>query len=574
MRFNLAVPVFALCIAAAFIAAASRPALDAPGVRFVAAVDPSQGLQNVALAAADLGFDARPLHDLHAVEVTAPASALDAIAAIAAIDGVRYAEPVVPVRAADIPADGLFNTYQSGYLGKVTAPAAWDIEKGNSSVIIAVVDTGVDVTHPDLAPNIWFNAREIPNNGVDDDNNGCVDDVNGCAFVSDSAPGCQNITNGFIRDDIGHGTFVAGVAAAAGNGQGMVGVARNARIMPVKVLDCYGSGDSVATARGILYAARNGARIINLSLGGLTDAQVVRDAVAEVMSRHNALVIAASGNFGTSGVAFPARIGEVLAVGATNPGAEQRSSFSSYGPEIDVVAVGQDVVGTLALNRCVNFVRCIANQPYAQGDGTSFSTPQVSGLAALILSRNPNLSPWQLTDLIKNAARSLAPANTPGWAGAGRIDMAAALKAVRDNRPPGDPCTVQSVQDGESFTCSNGARIRLLQIDAPDLGQCGGQWAFDALRNIFLTPGRQVYLRYDYTRVDPQGRILAAPLWRGNDGADYNISIIMAYVGLARAADIGNGNLAYSEWSKASESWARALSWNMWAPNQPFTTGC
>lgn len=559
----------ALVVSGLLVSPGERAHIDTPVVRFVAAVEPSHGLQDVTFAAAERGFDAKPLPDLHAIEIAAPASSVEAIAAL---DGVRYAEPVVAVRSADSPSDPLYTT-QSTYLQKVGASAAWDIERGNSSVIIAVVDTGVDVTHADLAPNVWFNSREIANNGRDDDNNGCVDDVNGCAFVSDSLPGCQNITNGFIRDDIGHGTFVAGVAAAAGNGQGMIGVARNARIMPVKVLDCYGAGDSVATARGILYAARNGARVINLSLGGLQDAQVVRDAVAEAMGRHNAIVIAASGNFGTPGVAFPARIGEVLAVGAASPGGEQKSQFSSWGPEVDVVAVGQDVVGTLALNRCYNFLRCIAGQPYAQGDGTSFSTPQVSGLAALILSRNPGLSNWQVTDIIKNSARALAPGSAPGWAGAGRIDMAAALKAVRDNRPPGEACTVESVQDGESFTCG-GRKVRLLAMDAPDLGQCGGQWAFDALRNIFLTPGRQVYLRYDFTRVDSQGRIYAAPLWRGNDGADYNIGIIMVYVGLAKAADTGAGNTAFSEWARGSETWARSLGWNMWGPNKPFTGGC
>ena len=212
----------------------------------------------------------------------------------------------VGVARADSPAEPLFGK-QSAYLSPVAAQGAWDIAQGSPDIVVAVVDTGVDVRHPDLQANIWTNAAEIANNGVDDDVNGCVDDVNGCAFVSDSSPGCANITNGFINDDIGHGTFVAGVIAAAANGTGMVGVARNVRIMPVKVLDCYGSGDPVATARGIRYAVRSGARVINLSLGGLQDSQEARDAVAEATAA-GVLVVAATGNEGVPGVAFPARI--------------------------------------------------------------------------------------------------------------------------------------------------------------------------------------------------------------------------------------------------------------------------
>jgi hypothetical protein len=114
----------------------------------------------------------------------------------------------------------------------------------------------------------------------------------------------------------------------------------------------------------------------------------------------------------------------------------------------------------------------------------------------------------------------------------------------------------------------------MLQIDAPDIGQCGGQWAHDALAYIFLTPGRTVYLRFDITRVDAQGRMLAAPLWRGNDGVDYNIGIIMVYVGLAKAADVGANNTTFHDWAFASQSWAQAARWNMWAPGKPFTGGC
>jgi hypothetical protein len=480
---------------------------------------------------------------------------------------------IVGVAAADSPTDPLFSR-QSAYLSVVGAPAAWDIEQGSPDIIVAVVDTGVDVRHPDLQANIWTNPGEIANNGVDDDGNGCVDDVNGCSFVSDSSPGCANVTNGFVNDDIGHGTFVAGVIAAAANGTGMVGVARNVRIMPVKVLDCYGAGDSIATARGILYAVHNGARVINLSLGGLRDAQEVRDAVAEA-TRAGVLVVAATGNAGTAGVAFPARIPEVLAVGAAsqnNP--DKRSVFSSYGPEVDVVAVGEDVIGTLPASRCFVLLPCLPDGPYGVGSGTSFSTPQVSGLAALMLSLKPDLSPQQITDIIKRTATPLPPGDAPGWAGAGRINMLEALKAVQAIGQQGEPCVIDTVVDGESFTCVGGRHVRMLQMHAASPGQCGGDWAKAALQYIFLTPGRQVFLQFDATRTDGSGRTLAAPIWRGDDGADYNLSVVMVYVGLARAADVGTGNVMFHDWAFASEHWAATAQWNMWAPGKPFAGGC
>ncbi len=541
----------------------------------VVGVDRSADLALIAARVEAHGYELRRLlPDLHALEVTGTGDLAAEARVLSALPGVRYAEPVASVYAADAPSDPYFGR-QSSYLSVVNAPAAWDIEQGKSDIIVAVIDTGVNILHPDLQANIWRNPGEIANNGVDDDGNLCVDDLNGCAFVSDSSPGCQNVTNGFIHDDIGHGTFVAGViAAAANNGTGIVGVARGVRIMPVKVLDCYGAGDSVATARGILYAAHSGAKIINMSLGGYEDSQTVRDAVSEASRLYGALSVAASGNAGTLGVAFPAKIPEVLAVGAASAGGGSRAAFSSYGPEVDVVAVGEGIIGPVPQSACNKILACFFGEPYATGSGTSFSTPQVAGLAALLLSVNRGLTPAQLTDIIKGSATPLPPGNTPGWAGAGRVNMLAAVRAAQSNLPPGDPCVIEFVIDGDTFTCVGGRQVRMLQIDAPDLGQCGGQWAFDALRYIFLTPGRAVSLQYDATRTDTSGRTLAVPIWRGSDGADYNLSIIMAYVGLARAADVGAGNVAYRDWAFASQNWASVAQWNMWAPGKTFNGGC
>ena len=130
-------------------------------------------------------------------------------------------------------------------------------------------------------------------------------------------------------------------------------------------------------------------------------------------------------------------------------------------------------------------------------------------------------------------------------------------------------CTVERVIDGDTFVCTDGTRVRLLQINAPELGDCGGEWARAALANIFLPPGRTVRLVYDRVPEDGFGRHLAAPIVTGLDGEEYNISIVMAYVGLARAAFYGD-NERFHHWAKAAETWARVAQWNMWAPGAPF----
>lgn len=136
-------------------------------------------------------------------------------------------------------------------------------------------------------------------------------------------------------------------------------------------------------------------------------------------------------------------------------------------------------------------------------------------------------------------------------------------------------CTVDRVIDGDTFVCDDGAHIRMLQINAPELSACGGEWAGAALRNIFLRAGTSVRLDYDAVAVDRYGRHLAAPIVTGTDGADYNISIIMVYVGLAKWAYYGD-NAKYLDWAKASQAWAKTAQWNMWTPGGPFNgaTNC
>ncbi len=133
-------------------------------------------------------------------------------------------------------------------------------------------------------------------------------------------------------------------------------------------------------------------------------------------------------------------------------------------------------------------------------------------------------------------------------------------------------CTVSRVVDGDTFDCTDGTRIRMLQINTPESNECGGAWATSALANIFLRPGTVARLEYDAVTVDRYGRTLAAPIVRGTDGGDYNISIVMVYVGLAKSAYYGD-NSKFLTWAQNSETWARNAGWNMWKLGGPYNGG-
>lgn len=384
-------------------------------------------LPSIEAHAAALGYVARrgdPALPSLALDAPAGVDAAQAIGAFITYPGVIYAEPAYTMALADTPSDSLFP--KQTYLDKVGAPKAWDTETGDPSVIVAVLDTGVDINHADLAGRIWNNSDEIPSNGIDDDNSGCIDDLHGCSFVTLDL-GCTAPRNGNIRDDAGHGTFVAGIIGANANGRGIVGVARGVTLMPVKVLDCNGGGTSVDVSIGVLYAARNGARVINISLGGNFDSLLLREAVRIAHDEFGALIVAATGNTGSEGVLYPARYDIALAVGAAAANGTSRAPFTTTGPEVDVAAIGVDIIGTVPADSCNRFLPCISNSPYAMGSGTSFSAPQASGLAALILSRRPFMTADQVAEQIRSTADAV-PQGGANWAGKGRINMAAALK--------------------------------------------------------------------------------------------------------------------------------------------------
>lgn len=329
---------------------------------------------------------------------------------------VEYAEPDYFVTAALVPNDSHWSNQWAP--AKIRAPAAWEITTGGEEITIAVLDTGVELNHPDLVAKIWTNPGEIPANSLDDEGNGKVDDVHGWHFYHDcSNSDCLPFEDNELQDDNGHGTHVAGIAAAETNNEtGIAGISWEARLMPVKVLDEYGNGWYSDVIAGIVYATDNGADIINLSLGGEESSEALQDAV-DYSYTHGVLLVAATGNTGEA-VLYPAACNRVLAVGATNS-SDQRPRFSNYGPEIDVAAPGVSILSTWP-----------KLDGYWYKSGTSMAAPHVAGLAALIKSARPELTNKRVAQAITQTALDLGP---PGWDefyGWGRIDAYRAVLSV------------------------------------------------------------------------------------------------------------------------------------------------
>ena len=354
---------------------------------------------------------------LQLVKIPANISLKNAILKYKKNSNVIYAEPNYAYAANSIPDDTYYD-YQWG-LSQINASSAWNITTGSRNVIIAVIDSGIDLTHTDLKANIWINPGEIPGNGIDDDHNGYIDDIYGWNFIKN---------NSNVTDDDGHGTHVAGIIAGDGNNsKGITGIMWSATIMPLKFLDSKGNGYVDDAVSAIRYAIKMGASIISCSWGGEEYSQALKD----VIDTSSALVVCAAGN-GDSGTnddvspIYPACFTSknIISVAATDEN-DELASFSDYGlNSVDVAAPGTSIFSTLP------------GSHYGYMQGTSMAVPYVTGLAGLIKSIRPDLTALQIKYTILNNVDYISSLAGKVLTG-GRINVLKALtNIITDSKAP------------------------------------------------------------------------------------------------------------------------------------------
>ncbi|MHC4573231.1 MAG: S8 family serine peptidase [Planctomycetota bacterium] len=325
----------------------------------------------------------------------------------------------------------------------IDAPEAWDIHTGNSEVIVAVVDSGVDYSHRDLQGNTWVNQAELHGvTGFDDDGNGYVDDIYGydfCTYTqeSDSDP----------IDDCGHGTHCAGIIAAKGNNAwDITGVCWNAKIMAVKFLNKYGGGKRADAAAALCYAVKNGADVISNSWGGAHRSEAVEEAVNYAHTQ-GVMVVASAGNEYSDLPHYPGYYDGVLSVAATNCN-DEKAVFSTYGDWVKLAAPGVDI---LSLRANGTSRGTVYDDFTTIQSGTSMACPHVSGASAMLLSLDAELSLAQLHNALTLAADPISR----GICASGRLNLHAALRApagiVRLNK--------------DVYSCFSLVEIRVLDTD-------------------------------------------------------------------------------------------------------------
>ncbi|MGE5707033.1 MAG: S8 family peptidase [Bacteroidota bacterium] len=341
----------------------------------------------------DIGRKIRQISPLDVQVISVPRADLEkTLKSLSQDKAVQYAQPCSVVKAMqEAPNDPLF-TQQ--YAPRVTkAVEAWPVSRGGG-VSIAIVDTGIDPEHPDLKRKLkpGFNALD---QGSD------------------------------VRDENGHGTHCAGIAAAStNNGVGIAGIAPDASILPVKALGRSGQGSDATVAEGIVWAADHGASIISLSLGTPDDTQVLKEA-CEYALKKGAFLVAAMGNAGNDQRSYPAAYPGVMAVGATGE-EDQAADFSQYGDWISVSAPGVAIYSTFP-TYAVELSDYGFPQDYAAIDGTSQATPIAAGVAALLKAKHPGLTAAQLKQKIESSADPVGAAGFDIHFGHGRINALRAL---------------------------------------------------------------------------------------------------------------------------------------------------
>ncbi|GAA4710661.1 hypothetical protein GCM10023228_15490 [Brevibacillus fulvus] len=295
------------------------------------------------------------------------------------------------------PNDQLYERYQWN-LPMIGMEQSWEISEGSKDVIVAIVDTGLDLQHPE------FQGKVVSGYNVIEDNNNPM-------------------------DDNGHGTHVAGIIAArTNNASGIAGMSWNSRLMPIKAIGADGSGTAYDIAQGIIWAADHGADVINLSVGNYTPSAALQEACQYAFQK-NVVLVAATGNDATDQPGYPAAYKEVLGVSAVDHN-RRRADFSNFGSYVDVVAPGVDIASTYIYS------------DYAALSGTSMACPHVAALASLIRSVKPNLKNSEVMDIIRRTSQDLGQPGRDDLYGYGLINVNAALEQAGPeptaNRAPAD----------------------------------------------------------------------------------------------------------------------------------------
>ncbi|MGB8510305.1 MAG: S8 family serine peptidase, partial [Pyrinomonadaceae bacterium] len=433
----------------------------------------------------------------------APEDTLAAVAGLNARADVLYAEPNYIWRKANVPTDpqysdlwGMRNTGQAGFNdftgqqqagtvgADIRAEQAWDVTTGSSNVVVAVIDEGMDINHPDLAPNVWSNPAEVPDDGIDNDGNGFVDDVNGWDFVHgdktvfDDTAGIYPPPASYTGDVDDHATHVAGtIGAAANNGQGVAGVNWNVRIMSVKVLGT-GGGSTTNIIRGYnyvkqmrdLWVSTGGARganvrVTNNSYGGPGFSQSAFNAVQN-LGLSDILFVAAAGNDALDNFSVPQypsgfHLANVIPVAATDR-FDQLAIFSNFGArEVLMGAPGRGIKSTTPFNT------------YSFFSGTSMATPHVAGAAALLLAVRPNLSLLNLRGCLAYTG-DVTPSLTGTTATGRRLNLNNAVHAALENdtTPPSVPTDLHAI-------ATSGRNVTLQWTAPGDDGNSGAAANYD-----------------------------------------------------------------------------------------------
>ncbi len=330
------------------------------------------------------------------------------------------------------------DSIKQAYLGQINARTAWTLTTGSAQTVVAVIDSGVDIEHPDLKQNIWVNPGELPGDRIDNDKNGLVDDINGWDFVNDIPDARPKFGGNYFAPAIHHGTIIAGmIAASSNNAIGIAGISWRTKIMPLRVLDNKGDGEVLNVIRAIDYAVEKKVDAINMSFVGDFDSPLLKAAVKRA-SDAGIMVVAAAGNdrkIASDGQSYPVYpacynkdIDGVVGVSSLDP-LGQKALFSDYGNCTDISAPGMDLYSTQA----VNYEYPGFDAFYGSGwSGTSLSTALVSGSIALLKSINPTMTIVEIKRALREGCDSVDPLNEhyAGMLGCGRLNVFGALRAA------------------------------------------------------------------------------------------------------------------------------------------------